>query len=100
MAHPQGSTSVVAALDRLALALAQDPWLMSMPLLLDGVIAKGQERWHLVDPSGDALPLEPGLECWRFVAAAGGGVATIAAEWGPGGLVPLTMFLDGEVLAA
>jgi hypothetical protein len=100
MAEPQGSVAVAAALDRLALALGNDPWLMSMPLLLDGVIAKGQERWHLVDPTGDALPLEPGVECWRFVAAAGGGTAKIAAEWGPAGLVPLTMFLGGEVLAA
>ena len=61
MREPQRSTSVAAALTRLAGALARDPWLMSMPLLLDGVIAPG-ERWHLVDPSGEALPLEPGVD--------------------------------------
>ncbi|WP_203913946.1 SWIM zinc finger family protein [Rhizocola hellebori] len=99
MVEPEGSTSVAAALDRLSRALGADPWLMSLPLLIDGVIAPG-ERWHLVDPSGDALPLEPGVECWRFVAAAGGAVSKIAVEWGPAGLVPLTMFRDGEVLAA
>jgi hypothetical protein len=99
MSEPQRPTSVAVALQRLAQALGQDPWLMSIPLLLDGVIAPG-ERWHLVDPAGDALPLEPGVECWRFVAAAGGSMAKIAVEWGPGGVVPLTMFLGGEVLAA
>jgi hypothetical protein len=96
---PERSTSVAAALDRLARALGQDPWLMSMPLLLDGVVAPGQ-RWHLVDPSGAALPLDPGIECWRFVAAAGGAITKIAVEWGPSGLVPLTMFIAAEVIAA
>ncbi len=99
MGEPVRCRPVAGALDRLAHALGQDPWLMSMPLLLQGVIVPG-ERWHLADAAGDALPLDPAADCWRFVAAAGGAAATIAVEWGPGGLIPLTMFLPGEVIAA
>lgn len=93
----QGMT-VAEALRRLTNGLAADPWLQGWPMLLRGSVVPG-ERWHIVDPSGDALPLDPRCgDQWRFLAASGGAEADIAAEWSWAGLIPLTMFLNGEVI--
>jgi hypothetical protein len=93
---------VAAALDRVASALAGDPWLSSWPLLLAATVVPG-DPWHLVDAAGDALPFAPGPRQgagahWSMVAAGGGVPAVIAAEWQPAGVRPLTMFLDSEVV--
>lgn len=93
-----GAASVEESLRRLTKALCSDPWLASWPMLLRAHIVPG-ERWHVVDAQGDALPLD--VRCgdqWRFLAASGGAEAVIAAEWGWAGLIPLTMFADGEVV--
>jgi hypothetical protein len=67
-------------------------------MLLRGSIVPG-ERWHVVDSEGDALPLDSRCgDQWRFLAASGGAEALIAAEWSWAGLIPLTMFVDGEVI--
>ena len=90
--------TVAEALRRLTDGLAADPWLQGWPMLLRGSIAPG-DRWHVVDAAGDALPLDARCgDQWRFLAASGGAEAIIAAEWSWAGLIPLTMFVDGEVL--
>lgn len=90
--------TVAQALRRLTEGLAEDPWLQGWPMLLRGSVVPG-ERWHLVDPAGDALPLDARCgDQWRFLAASGGAEAVIAAEWSWAGLIPLTMFLDGQVI--
>ncbi|GHJ49344.1 hypothetical protein Cs7R123_66860 [Catellatospora sp. TT07R-123] len=92
--------TVAGALDELAAALAADPWLSAWPLLLAGRLVPGQP-WHLVDADGDALPLDPAAgEPWRTAAVAGGGPVTLAAEWSPAGLRPLTAYTEGEVVRA
>jgi hypothetical protein len=97
--------SVASALDRMADRLAEDPWLTSWPLLLEATVVPG-DSWHLVDAAGDALPFasgptrQSGNLHWSMVAAAGGRPATIAAEWHPSGVQPLTMFIGGEVVSA
>ena len=94
---PKGQT-VGEALRRLTDGLAADPWLHGWPMLLRGSIVPG-ERWHVVDSRGDALPLDPRCgDQWRFLAASGGTEALIAAEWSWAGIIPLTMFADGEVI--
>lgn len=71
------------ALDEVAAALAGDPWTESWPLVLAGVV-----------PSADrlgGLRLHPRVDTpWRLIAVSGGGPLTVAAEWTPRGLVPLT----------
>jgi SWIM zinc finger len=90
--------SVAEALRRLTDGLAADPWLQGWPMLLRGSIVPG-DRWHVVDSGGDALPLDARCgDQWRFLAASGGAEAVIAAEWSWAGLIPLTMFFDGEVI--
>jgi hypothetical protein len=43
------------------------------------------------DAAGDALPLHPGAgDCWPLFALSGGRPVTMAGEWTPRGLWPLT----------
>ncbi|MFE3449506.1 hypothetical protein ACFXJ8_11280 [Nonomuraea sp. NPDC059194] len=71
------------ALAEVAAALAGDPWTESWPLVLAGVV-----------PSGDrlgGLRLHPRVDPpWRLIAVSGGRPLTVAAEWTPRGLIPLT----------
>ncbi|MFC7243750.1 SWIM zinc finger family protein [Catellatospora aurea] len=97
---PGPAQTVAQALDEVGAALAGDPWLFQWPVLLRGVLAPGNP-WHLVDPDGDALPLDPALgEPWRLAAVAGGHEITLAAEWGPAGLRPLAVYDGTEVVRA
>ncbi|MFD1934155.1 MULTISPECIES: SWIM zinc finger family protein [Nonomuraea] len=85
-------TSEREALDEVAAALAGDPWTESWPLVLSGVV-----------PSADrlgGLRLHPRVETpWRLIAVSGGRPLTVAAEWTPRGLVPLTTWDEhGQVV--
>lgn len=100
LARPAPAVGVRDLLSGYADALAADPWVTSWPVLIRGVLVPG-ERWHLVDASGDALPLDPvALEPWHLIAAAGGHPVEIAAEWSPDGLRPLAMYTQAEVIVA
>ncbi|WP_327590731.1 SWIM zinc finger domain-containing protein [Nonomuraea sp. NBC_00507] len=75
------------ALDEVAGALAEDPWTESWPLVLAGVVP---ERTSL-----GGLPLHPrSRDPWRLIAVSGGHPLTVAAEWTPQGLRPLTTWDD------
>lgn len=90
---PAGSTAA-GALDSWAAALAEDPWLEAWPVVLEDVRpARPREggRWWLTDPAGDSLPLPAGADPpWRLAALSGGAPVTVAGEWTPWGLHPLT----------
>jgi hypothetical protein len=92
--------SVAESLDRLAAALAADPWLGSWPMLVRGYLVPG-EKWVLVDEAASALPLYlPETGCWGLVGAAGGAPETLAVEWGPAGVMPMAAFVGGAVVPA
>ncbi|NJP89149.1 SWIM zinc finger family protein [Nonomuraea sp. FMUSA5-5] len=75
------------ALDEVAGALAEDPWTESWPLVLTGVVPG---RTSL-----GGLPLHPRAhDPWRLIAVSGGHPVTVAAEWTPQGLRPLTAWDD------
>ncbi|SNS39619.1 SWIM zinc finger [Streptosporangium subroseum] len=95
---PSGST-VEEALDEVAAALAGDPWLDSWPVVLGPVTPAGSGSWHIAGPSG-GIPLHPSIGTpWRLVAVSGGHPLTIAAEWTPRGLRPLTTWdEEGQVI--
>ncbi len=107
-APPGGVPSVLAgvaddiptALEGYARALAAEPWLDAWPVLLGSVTpVRHGSRWHLVEPSGATLPLHPGVpDPWPLVAAGGGLPATVAAEWSPGGLRPLSAWPSGRLV--
>lgn len=85
-AVPPGA-SPYAALDEVAGAVASDPWLESWPLVLTGVV-----------PGHDSLAglsLHPrARDPWRLIAVSGGHPLTVAVEWTPRGLRPLTTWDD------
>jgi hypothetical protein len=75
------------ALDEVARALADDPWTESWPLVLAGVVP---ERTRL---GGQPLHLKA-RDPWRLIAVSGGRPLTVAVEWTPQGLRPLTTWDD------
>ena len=88
---PDGTT-VAAALDSYASALAEDPWLEAWPVVLADAVPAWDGRWHLADPDGNALPLTAGRH-QRLLAVTGGQPTAIAAEWSPvEGLAPITVW--------
>jgi hypothetical protein len=73
-----------------ATALGEDPWLDSWPALLEATPARAPLPC-LFDAAGDAVPLHPGAgDCWPLFALSGGRPLTVAGEWTPRGLWPLT----------
>ncbi|MFC0556292.1 SWIM zinc finger family protein [Planotetraspora thailandica] len=70
--------------------LAGDPWTDSWPVVIGGVVPA---RDALLDEEGNGLPLHPeGGVPWRLLAVSGGHPVTVAAEWTPRGLRPLTVW--------
>jgi hypothetical protein len=86
---PPGTTAA-GLLAGYATALGADPWLDSWPAVLDATPARAPLP-GLLDAAGDALPLHPGAgDCWPLFALSGGRPLTVAGEWTPRGLWPLT----------
>ncbi|MEU0516458.1 SWIM zinc finger family protein [Streptosporangium sp. NPDC006007] len=108
-AAPPSGVTPERALAEVAAALAKDPWLDSWPVVLDPVTPMPPAtsagtparngRWLLAGPSG-GLPLHPSAGTpWRLVATSGGHPLTVAAEWTPRGLRPLTTWdAEGRVI--
>ncbi|MFF0769084.1 SWIM zinc finger family protein [Nonomuraea wenchangensis] len=75
------------ALEEVARAVAEDPWVESWPVVLADVVP---ERTAI-----GGLPLHPSArDPWRLLAVSGGHPLTVAAEWTPRGLRPLTTWDD------
>jgi len=91
----QGVQGVAELLASWAKALGEDPWLDSWPAVLTATPARSPGPC-LFDASGDALPLHPGAgDCWTLFALSGGRPLTVAGEWSPRGLWPLTAWDEG-----
>ena len=91
---PPGNT-VAALLTAFAAALAEDPWLDTWPAVLEATPARAPVPC-LYDTAGDAVPLHPGAgDCWPLFALSGGRPLTVAGEWTPRGLWPLTAWDQG-----
>ncbi len=92
---PPASDTIAGLLASYAAALAGDPWLDSWPAVLDATPARSPVP-AVSDASGDTLPLHPGAgDCWPLFAISGGGPVTVAGEWTPRGLWPLTAWDNG-----
>jgi hypothetical protein len=98
-AAPPRPQSLADALVAAGWATAREPWLERYPVCLSVVPAPlGNGRWALVDDTG-SVPVVPGF--WRLaeiVAAAGGRPITLAGEWSLEGVLPLTIWCDGQVI--
>ncbi len=83
-----------------AAALAQDPWLTTWPAVVSGTVTVAGDLWHLVGQTGKALPLNPaeGSTLWPLLAISAGTRITVAGEWGPEGLTPLTTWHKNQAV--
>ena len=61
--------------------------------------ARRQSRWQLIDRTGAALPLAERESLWTLLAVSGGSPVTVAAEWHPDGLLPLTVWHGDRAVA-
>ncbi|WP_030454219.1 SWIM zinc finger family protein [Herbidospora cretacea] len=78
--------------------LTRDPWTESWPLVITGArVGRDGGEWRLVGDSGQALRLHPSAgDPWKLVAVSGGRPVTVAVEWTPDGLRPLTTWDDND----
>ena len=92
---PPDGGPVAGLLAGYAAALAADPWLDSWPTVLEVTPTRAPAP-AVRDTDGDALPLHPGAgDCWPLFALSGGRPVTLAGEWTPRGLWPLTAWDEG-----
>jgi len=97
----QGDGSVVAegkvppgvtpeeAMEEIAAVLAGDPWADSWPIVLADVVPE--------ESALGGFPLHPRIgDIWRLLAVSGGRPVTVAAEWTPRGIRPLTTWDEAE----
>ena len=100
--RPVPSGDVDALLAYYAAGLEQDPWLTVWPALLTVTpVPPGPRggRWRLVDRTGAALPLAESESLWTLLAVSGGHPVTVAGEWHPDGLLPLTVWHHDRAVA-
>src|SRR5207244_10494241 len=98
-APPAGDT-IAGLLAGYAAALAEDPWLDGWPAVLDVTPARSPVP-GLAHAADDALPLHPGAgDCWPLFALSAGRPLTVAGEWTPRGLRPLTAWDEGGRVVA
>ncbi len=94
---PAGA-AIGGLLTEYATALGQDPWLDTWPALLEVTPARAPLPC-VSDAAGGALPLHPGAaDCWPLLALSGGRPVTVAGEWTPRGLWPLTAWAQGGMV--
>lgn len=98
---PVPDGAIDAMLAGYAAGVEQDPWLTVWPALLNGTpVPRGDGRasWHLADDSGAAVPILQQESLWTLLAVSGGHPVTVAGEWHPDGLLPLTVWLDDHAV--
>ena len=96
---PAPAGDAAALLATWAAALAQDPWLTTWPALVSGTVTLTADHWHLVDHEGIALPLlNQDVSLWSLLAVSAGTPVTVAGEWTPDGLLPLTVWHHNQAV--
>jgi hypothetical protein len=96
---PAPAGDAAALLATWAAALAEDPWLTTWPALVSGTVTLTADQWHLVDHTGTALPLlNEDVSLWSLLAVSAGTPVTVAGEWTPDGLLPLTVWHHNQAV--
>ena len=89
--------SIAVGLERYGIAIAQNPWLMTMPLLLEAVVPYSQDSvWLLVDSNGHRIRLgDQYASPWELMAESGGHPLKLFGEWDGQSFFPLGLW-DGQ----
>jgi hypothetical protein len=98
---PPGHPRISDATGRWAAALAANPWVERVPVVLSAAVpARRGEQWLVRDADGDVLPLSPRFPAtWPLVALAGGHPVWLAGEWDGDSLLPLAAAADGALVS-
>jgi len=98
-AHPPHPHEVADAVAEAGWAIAREPWIERYPVVVSVVpVPVGNGRWLLADHTG-SVPIAPGF--WRLaelVAVSGGRPVTVMGEQSADGLMPLTAWVDAQVV--
>lgn len=87
----RGSPSIDVALREHAAALAANPWLDRVPMILAGVVPVGGRRAR--DAGGTTVPLVMDEEGeWLLATVSGGHPVGLAGEWRDGSLRPMSVW--------
>jgi hypothetical protein len=84
------------ALRSAAHAWGLNAWAVRVPVVLSDVRLSVS---HLVDRDGRSLPLLPGTRPWLALAVSGGAPVTVFAEVEERGARPLSVEVDGQLVA-
>ncbi|MEN0005901.1 MAG: hypothetical protein AAF798_17255 [Bacteroidota bacterium] len=81
-------------------ALAANPWLITFPCLLEGVVPQlNDNKMVLVDQHRMMLPLHaPDAVFWQIMALSGGQGIQVFGTWNGSHLLPLTLFAEGRLI--
>lgn len=95
---PAGERSLAVATGALARALALDPWVERVPVLLDDVVPERiGDAWRIRDSRSDVVPVVPRFRGWSLLAVSGAHPVSISGEWTGEYIVPLAV-ASGETL--
>ena len=98
--HPGGERLLPAAVAHFARALALDPWVERIPLLLDNVVPEQvASGWIVRDVEGHALPIVPRFRGWTLLAVSGAHPVWMSAEWTGEHLRPLAVSTGDGLLS-
>lgn len=95
---PASGVEVEGVPQVIADVLTRDPWTESWPLVITGArVGRDGKEWCLLGGSGQGLRLRPSAgDPWRLIAVSGGRPVTVAVEWTPDGLRPLTTWDEND----
>ncbi len=93
-----GPDDIAGLLSGWSAGLEKDPWLTEWPALVTGVPVPGEPGWQLADRAGLVVPLLGQESRWPLLAVSGGQPVSLAGEWTPAGLIPLTVWHEDQAV--
>lgn len=93
-----GHPSIEAAIAQYGIAMAQNPWLETFPMLLTAVMPYWEGKTCcLADGAGARVGLDSGFKQeWMLMALSGGHPVQIFGEWNGSTLMPLSLGVQGR----
>ena len=93
------SSTVAAAADSWAAALAADPWQQQIPVVLRGRVDHDDRGWTLTDLDGVVIAVHGvDLDLWRLLALTAGATVDVTGEWSPAGFRPASVIDAGQLV--
>ena len=95
---PVAGCTVVEGCAQIGMAVAAEPWVDRYPVCVLAAPARAGARWVLTDHTG-SVPLAEGVTgVGALLSCSEGRPVVVAAEWTPGGLIPLALHLPDRTI--